>query len=186
MDRGHARHFGDVACVMRELVAEFDPDALPLCEAPRVWATVDEVERLAASVKVLLARRVEESGAWKRNGFHSAAEQLAAVSGTSVSAARSLLETSKRVEEQPKTEQALRAGELSMAKAELVSSAAEVAPAETDRLLELAVTAPVAKVKEEVLRTKAAVDADENHARIRKERSARHYTDAGNAWHFHA
>jgi hypothetical protein len=98
---------------MRELVAGFDADAVPLCVAPSVWATVDEVVRLAASVQVLLARRVEESGVWKRKGFRTAAEQLAADAGTSVSAAKSLLETSKRVAEQPETEQRLRAGELS-------------------------------------------------------------------------
>jgi hypothetical protein len=171
---------------MRELVAEFDPDAVPLCEAPGVWATVDEVERLAASVKLLLARRVEESGSWKRNGFQSAAGQLAAVAGTSVSAARSLLETSRRVATQPKTEGALRAGQLSMSKAEVVAGAVEVAPEEADRLLELAATAPLAKVKEESLRIKATVNADETHARIRKERSATFRTDAEGAWNLHA
>jgi hypothetical protein len=102
---------------MRELVAEFDPNAVPLCDAPSVWRDVDEVERLAASAKLLLARRVDAAGEWKRNGYRSAAEQMAADAGTSVSTARSLLDTSKRVAEQPKTESALRAGELSREKA---------------------------------------------------------------------
>jgi hypothetical protein len=52
--------------------------------------------------------------------------------------------------------------------------------------LELAVSAPLTKVNEEGLHTKAAVDADANCARTHKERSARHYTGAGYAWHFHA
>src|SRR5690242_13195300 len=104
MDRGHARHFGDVERVLGELVAEFDPDAVPLCEAPRLWETLAGCARLVASAQMLLAPRVEEAGEWKRKGFKSAAEQLAAVNGTSVNAAQSLLETSKRVAEQPKTE----------------------------------------------------------------------------------
>jgi hypothetical protein len=186
MDRGRARHFGDVACVLRELVAEFDPAAVPLCEAPGLWATVDQVERLAASVKILLAGRVEEAGEWKRRGHRSAAEQLAADAGTSVSAARSLLETSRRVASQPKTEWALRQGELSMAKAELVADASDVAPDAADELLALAKHAPVAKLREECLRAKAKVDGDQRHRRIRKERFARSYTDAQGAWNFRA
>jgi hypothetical protein len=186
MNRGHARHFGDVACVIGELVAEFDPNAVPLCDAPSVWRDLDAVERLAASAKLLLATRVEQAGEWKRNGCRSAAEQFAADAGTSVSAARSMLETSRRVARQPKTERALRAGELSAQKAELVAGAAEVAPEATDRLLELARTAPVAKLREESLRTKASVNGDETYARIRKERTATFRTDAEGAWNLHA
>jgi len=171
---------------MRELVAEFDPHTVALCEAPDMFRTADRVERFAACLKALLAPRVEEAGLWKRTGHRTAAKQLAADAGTSVAAAQRLLDTSKRMAEQPETEQAFRAGELSMPKAELVAGAIEIAPDVAERLLGLAKTAPVAKVREEVLRTKAAVNADENYQRIRKERSARHYTDADNAWHFHA
>src|SRR2546430_2647169 len=186
MDRGHARHVGDVERVLRELVAELDPDAVALCDALPLWETYDRVERLAASAKLMLARRVEEAGTWKCKGFHSAAEQLATSAGTSVSASRSMLDTSKHVADQPEIERALRLGELSMAKAELVSSAVSVAPDEGDRLVELAKTAPVAKVKEASLRAKASSGRDETHARIRRERLARHSTVAEGAWDFHA
>jgi hypothetical protein len=151
-----------------------------------MWRTFDQVERLAAAAKLLLAPRVDEAGEWKRKGFRSAAEHLAAEAGTSVSAARSLLETSKRVAEQPKTERALRAGELSGPKAELVAGAVEVDLGSADRLLALAKAAPVAKVKEETLRTKASVNADETYVRIHKERYAVSGTDAEGAWTFHA
>jgi hypothetical protein len=97
-----------------------------------------------------------------------------------------MLDTSKRVAGQPKVEQALRAGELSAPKAELVASAAEIDPDATDRLLDLAKTAPVAKLREETLRAKAAVNVDETYARIRKERTATYRTDAEGAWSFHA
>ena len=186
MRTSHARHLDEIEFAMRELVAEFDPDAVALCDAPRMWQQFDRVERLAASAKILMARRVDEAGAWKREGYRSAAEHLAVDAGTSVSSAKSLLDTSKRVAEQPKTQRALRRGELSTAKAEVVSSAAAVAPGEEDRLLALAKTAPLSKLRDEGLRTKAAVDGDGTYARIRKERSAREYTDAEGAWNFHA
>src|SRR4051794_2731612 len=125
---GRARHLGDIECALSELVEEFDPDAIALCEATRWWQAFDRVERLASSAKILLARRVDQAGAWKKKGYRSAAEQLASDAGTSVTAAQAQLDTSKRVAEQPKTERALRAGELSVTKAELVASAVELAP----------------------------------------------------------
>jgi len=112
----------------RVLVGRIDPDAVPLCEETDLWAALDTIERRAASTKLLLARRVEEAGRWKRDGHRSAAEQLAAIAGTSVTAARNQLETSKRVRKLPATEKALRSGRLSGAKAEAIAAAAEVAP----------------------------------------------------------
>ena len=95
------------------LVGRLDPDAVPAGEAYGLWSAFDAVERRAGAAKTLLARRVEDACAWKRNGFRSAAEQLAIGSGTSVSAARNMLETSKQVKKLPKTARALRKGRLS-------------------------------------------------------------------------
>src|SRR5690349_21321219 len=128
MRGSHVRRLGDIKLAVREWVEEFDPRAVALCEAPGMWRELDEVERFAASAKLLLAPRVDEAGEWRRKGFRSVAEQLAADAGTTVAAARSLLETSKRIAEQPKVERALRAGELSATKAELVAGAVEVDP----------------------------------------------------------
>src|SRR5690242_7257922 len=183
---GRARHLGDIECALSELVADFDPDAVPLCEAQSMWESFDRVERLAASAKILLARRVDEAGKWQREGLRSAAEQLALKAGTSVAAAKSMLETSKNVAKQPKTARAMRRGELSAAKAKLVSKAAKVAPECEDGLLELAKKAPLAKVRKASLQAKASVGIDDTHARIQKERSLREYTDDEGAWVLHA
>jgi hypothetical protein len=176
----------EIEWALRELAQEFDPHTIALCEAPRMWQSAVRAARLAESIAMLLAPRVDAAGKWKHEGFRTAAEQMAADAGTSVRAARAMLETSKRIAEQPETERALRAGELSGPQAELVAGAVEVDPGSADRLYELAKTAPLAKVKEETLRTKAAVNADENHDRIRKERYAAGGTDAEGAWNFHA
>ena len=92
---GRARHLGDIECALSELVAEFDPDAVPLGEAPVLWEQFDRVERLAASAKILLARRVDEAGKWRGEGFRSAAEQLAMRAGSLVASAQAMLDTSK-------------------------------------------------------------------------------------------
>ena len=84
------------------------------------------VERLAASAKTLLARRVEEAGAVAASAAHRSAEEaMAADSGTSISAAKNALATSKRVRKLPKTANAMRKGELSPAKAEAIADAAD-------------------------------------------------------------
>src|SRR6476660_1932850 len=135
MRTSHARHLDEIEFALRELAAEFDPNAVSLCEAPTMWETAVRAARFAEAIAILLAPRVEQSGGWKRKGFRSAAEQLAAGAGTSVTAARALLDTSRRVAEQPKTEMALRRGDLSLAKAELVAGAVEIAPESADELL---------------------------------------------------
>ena len=89
------------------LVARIDPDAVPLHEVTELWTALDTVERRAAATKLLLARRVEEAGRWKRAGKRSAADQLAAIAGTSVTAAKNQLETSKKLRNRPATTKAL-------------------------------------------------------------------------------
>ena len=71
------------------LVARIDPDAVPLSEVTELWTALDTVERRAATTKLLLARKVEEAGRWERSGHRSAADQLAAIAGTSVGHRRS-------------------------------------------------------------------------------------------------
>ena len=100
--------------------------------------------------------------------------------------AQSQLETSKRVARQPKTVRALREGELSARKAELVSDAAAVAPDAEDALLALAATAPVGVLRKACVEAKASVDRDAMFDRAHKGRSAREWTDADGSWHFHA
>ena len=98
-----------------------------------------------------------------------------------MTAARNQLETSKRVRQLPATEQALPAGKLSGAKAEAIAAAAEVAPEAEADLLEGAEDAPLADVREQCLRARAK-DRDAAHARIRKARSLKEFTDAEGGW----
>jgi hypothetical protein len=171
---------------LRALVGALEPSGVPAAEAVDLWCAFDVVERLAASAKTLLARRVEDARAWQRGGHRSAAEQLASVSGTSISAARNMLETSKQVESLPATADALRSGRLSGAKVEAISSAAAIAPGAELRLLKLAARSSLAEVREESLRVKAGVDRDAAHERIRQGRRLREYTDGEGAWNLHA
>ena len=99
------------------LVARIDPDAVPLCE---VTDSVDRARRRRA------ARRGGEdvAGPAGRGGGPMEAGRVTAprpsswpVSGTSMSAAKNQLETSKKVRKLPATAKAMRTGRLSAAKA---------------------------------------------------------------------
>ena len=120
---------------LSDLVGGLDPDAVALCDATALWKTFDAIERLGAAGKTLLARKVDDAGAWKASGYKSAAEAMAATSGTSITAAKQVIETSRRVAELPATAEALRSGVLSPQKAEAIAAAATVVPEREQELL---------------------------------------------------
>jgi len=181
-----ARDVREIDEFLAVLVGQLDQDAVPACEAFGLWSAFDAVERRAGAAKTLLARRVEDAGGWKRDGFRSAAEQLAIGSGTSVRAAKHMLETSQQVKKLPKTAHALRNGRLSGAKARVIAAAAAVQPDAEDRLLELPEQTPFAEVHKQCLEARAGDDRDAGHQRIHDERTAREYVDGEGAWNFHA
>jgi len=57
-----ARHRDEIEFALRELVEEFDADAVALCEATSWFQAADRIERLGAALKLLVAPRVEASG----------------------------------------------------------------------------------------------------------------------------
>ena len=177
-----ARGVSEVESQLRELLESLDPDAVPVYEAPDLWTAFDRVERLAASAKTLLARRVADACTWQRAGFRSAADQLACWSGTSVGSARSLIETSQLVADLPATAAALREGTLSGAKVEAIASAATIVPDAEAVLLASAQKMPLGVLRKECLRARAGTDLDTTHARIHADRFLREYTDGEGAW----
>lgn len=82
-------------------VAGLDPDGVPASEAGRVFDGLERIVRTASAARVLLARRVQDSMEWKRLGYASPADHLAAKSGTSVGAAKSNLDTSNALRDLP-------------------------------------------------------------------------------------
>lgn len=166
------------------IVADLRPDAVPLSEAPGLWQAFDGIERLAGAAKVLLARKVEESGVWRHAGYASAAEYLAARSGSALGKARSDMETSKKIKELPATEDAMRKGALSGPQAEAIAGAASVNRKAEDDLLKKAKTASLGELRDECQRAKAKADPnpDATRERIHKERRLRRYVDGEGAW----
>ena len=94
--------------------------------------------------------------------------------------ARTMLDTSKLVDELPATADAIRAGELSSPKAAVIAAAAAIAPEAEVALLESA-HLPYAEVRAAGLRARGK-DRDAAHQRITDRRRVRDYADAEGAW----
>ncbi|HEX2362702.1 MAG TPA: DUF222 domain-containing protein, partial [Jiangellaceae bacterium] len=150
--------FEDVVAVrdrLADLVDRLDPDAYSGSAARELWGVLDQVERLAAAGKTLLARRVAQTHQ-RTGGTRSAAEELSRRSGTSTGAAKDTVDTSARLPEQPTVQGALRRGGLSAAQAALISAAVAADPGQAGRLTELAPRVSLAELREECARIRAA------------------------------
>ncbi len=117
-----------VVATLRGLVAGLDVEAVPVADAPGWWRRLDEIDRLVAAAKVVLARRVDESSAAHDAGLRSTAEWFAAIAGASVRSGQELLAASKRIADLPVVEAAVRDGALSAAQVGPVAHAAEADP----------------------------------------------------------
>src|SRR5688572_20023748 len=104
------------ACVKTLDVGAFSSDA----DALAMFEWFAEVERLAAAGKALLAARVAAAGA-RASGDRSAEHWLARAAGSTVGAAREVLDTAARLTELPEVDAAVREGRLSTTQAAVVT-----------------------------------------------------------------
>ena len=98
---------------LEKAVARLDPDVVEGATAAGAVQEFARIEKLAAAGKALCARRVADSGAWRRHGDRSPADWLARTTQSSIGQADRLLETAERLKELPATAKAFRAGRLS-------------------------------------------------------------------------
>jgi hypothetical protein len=83
----------DIYAHLEVLLRRLDADAVPAGDATRMWELFSGITRFGSAGTALLARRVEDSGSWKRTDARSPAEHFANLGGTSVSEARQMLQT---------------------------------------------------------------------------------------------
>src|SRR5687767_9555764 len=159
---------------MSELAGCFDAE---LVDGPSALAVVEQaacIEKLAAVVKVLAAKRVADTGVWRGQSDRSAAHYLARVSGSGVGAARDGLEMAGRLRKVAKVEAAVRGGRLSTQQAAVISEAAVADPRAEQRLLEQVEELSLQEIKTECNRVKMAAlpDPDARRKEIHDNRFA--------------
>jgi hypothetical protein len=179
----------DAAAPVRTLLSDLSPADVPLPYAVDILDAFIELERLAASGRVLIAARATESEEWRRAGCPSPAAWLALRQGTDTGRARADLETSEQLGGLAGTADAVRNGELSPQQAGAVAAGASANPAAEDDLLETAKSDSLRHTKEEAARRKAEVEGEESKVeRERKVRAGRkaYWWSKGGRWCFYA
>ncbi len=169
--------------LLRKALDELEPRCFDGDDAARLLKLFAEAERLATAGKAMMARRVEETNRWRRDGARSAADWLAAMTGSSVGAAAGTLETARRLEKLPATAEAQRQGRLSEVQARELAAAATAKPGAEADLLRAAQSEPVAALRQRCACVKvAAHDEAARHRRIHQERRLRYWNDADGAF----
>lgn len=166
------------------IVHRLDPDDVPASQAPALWCELDQIARQVGAAKALLARRVDDSLVWKREGFRSAAEYLAAHGGTSLGAARAELDTSRALPTLPTTRDALVEGTVSAQQGALIADASRLNPEAERSLVDAATKHSFRELRDKAHRAKAAGDRDPEatQRRIHRQRRLVEFVDAEGAW----
>ncbi|MGQ0830043.1 MAG: DUF222 domain-containing protein [Microthrixaceae bacterium] len=182
------RQVGEVESSLLAAVGSIDPDAVPASEATRLFERLDRIARAASGARTLLARRMADSLEWQRQGFRSPEEHLAATVGTSLSAAKTALQTSEALRSLPSTRAGMLDGTLSPAQGEVIAGAAVTNPAAEQTLIDKAGRTNLRELQEEAGRVRAAADPDPDatHARLHKQRRVSRHTDGEGMAHVHA
>lgn len=168
---------------LRGMVRGLESSSLSADEAVALVAWFAQVERLAVAGRTIAAAAVATSGAWREAGDRSAADWLAKQTGSTVGEARTELDLGARLAHAPATDAAFRGGALSAKQADAIASAAALDPDAESRLLAMAGSHSLQKLRDEAARVRAAADPDPGatHERIRKDRFWRKWTDRDGA-----
>src|SRR5262245_2123737 len=155
-----------------ELVAEIDAGAISPLEAERLVTRFAGIERFAQAGKVIAAGRAAEGEGWRRHGDRSAAEWVARTTKSSLTEASRLVETGKRLVDQPQLDAALRRGELNADQATEISHTAALDPTAEATLLRNAERGSLHSLRQVAARTRAAALTDDaaRHTAARRHR----------------
>ncbi len=177
----------DVAGDLRSALSDLEPERLSGTDADRLLKVFAEIEKLASGGKLLAARRVETSNAWRRKGHRSAAAHVAEVTGTGLGQAINSLTTARQLGSLPATEGALRKGRLSESQVKEIAGAATVRPDAEQSLVDAAGSQPLNVLKLRCQRVKASGhDQTSAYHAIRRGRYLRNWTDGDGAVRFDA
>lgn len=163
----------------------FDPDTLTVAQAADAISLLSAIEKAAAGMRLLLARRIDNESLWGEGGERSAADWLAKQTGQSTSDAARDLECSRRLQELPSAQDAVRNGELSADQTKAVADGATADPSCEDELLDTARRGSLGELARKAKARKAAAlgDDEARHAAAHRNRSLQSGTNTeGEQW----
>lgn len=162
------------------LARTFDPDTLTVAQAAEAISLLAAIEKAAAGLRLLLARRVDNESLWGESGERSAADWLARQTGQSTGDAARDLECSRRLQELSEASDAVRNGELSPDQAKAVADGASADPAAERELLDTARRGSLGELNRKAKARKAAALGDDEARALAAHRN-RSFTSGTNA-----
>ena len=147
------------------LARTLDPDTLTVEQAADAIRLLAAIEKAAAGLRILLARRVDNASLFGQSGDRSAAEWLAKQTGQSTRDAQDELACSRRLKELPGAQDAVRNGELSPDQAKAVADGAAADPAAEEDLLDTARRGSLGELERKAKARKAAALGDDDARR---------------------
>jgi hypothetical protein len=165
--------------VLGAAARQLDADGLRGPDAAALLEDVAQGERSLAVIKTLLAKRVDETGSFRSSGHQSAADWLAAKTGSTFTAAQNTLAIGASLDELPEVAEAYRGSELSTDQAKIVVDTARRVPSAAAEMV-AAATKPgtVKALRAKATRIKCAAEPDDLAwaARLHKNRYHRRWT----------
>ncbi len=161
------------------LAKDFDPDTLTVAQAADAITLLAAIEKAAAGLRLLLARRIDNQSLWGESGERSAADWLARQTGQSPRDAARDLECSRRLRALPDASDAVRNGELSPDQAKAVADGAAADPSCEQELLDTARRGSLGELNRRAKARKAAALGDDD-ARARAAHHNRSFTTGTN------
>jgi hypothetical protein len=168
-----------IAEELRQIAASVEPREYAGRDAARLTGVAAEVERLAAALKVLFARRTVDANCWRTGSDAISPEQwYSRISGCTEAEAGHVLKMTERLPDLPATEKMLRDGGLSLTQAAICAEGASADPTAEQSLLRIAEKGEMRHLratKERVVT--AATDEAEGRRRAKKTRSFNTWTE---------
>jgi len=173
----------NAVATLERVVRALEPGTLDGSGAVTLVDLFARIEKLGAAGKALAVLRVDETRAYRDGGHRSAADWLAARTGTTCGAATGVMATAQSLSDLPATNQAFRAGELSETQARAITATARRAPEAERELLRTAKRHTLTGLRERCARVTAAAEPDDAAwaRRLHEARYHRKWTDAGGA-----
>ena len=166
------------SAAFREALRGLDPAALSGAACAALVEDLSATEKVCAGARARLAARASGVGAHRAAGFRDPVDWLARATGSSAGEAKAALEIGDALAACPRTEEALAAGELSLAQAREITRTERELPGSEAELVEKAKRSSLGALRDEARKRRlAAVDVEELHARQQQAREMRHWRD---------
>src|ERR1051326_3430602 len=117
-------HIRQAISLLRDAVRSADAGSWGGSDAAELLRLAAEAEHVAAALRVSATRQVASSKVWQRSAHQTAGHYVAAVTGSSITAANEAIRTAQRLEDLPLARAAFQAGSLSAAQVAVLADAA--------------------------------------------------------------